>query len=559
MASPFNIKKTTSVGRNGFDLSQRHLFGAVCGMLLPIMHEETLPGDSFKLRLDSFTRMRPMQTAAFARFKEYFDFYFVSKDTLWPYYNAMVVNNNEPQSLPNLGTSVPQQVPCYNNMELKSWLANQTSIQYDDMDVPFDYGTTTLYDLLGCGDIQRANLGHSDMLLSLLPWAAYQRIYADFYRNPQWERRDPVSYNLRSFYNTTNQLSEFDARANMFKIRYSNWHKDYFMGLYPTQQFGDVSVVSSPNLMVTGNLTQNVTANVSAQPGELKNRLFANNSSFGYPAINSMMSIIDLRRAQALQRLKEVTMTNGSSMYQQVKAHYGFELPEGRKDAPEFIGSFDNSVVINSVDAHEYSNDGSTNSTSPAQQFGKASSASNIEKSIDFTAKDFGYIFCIYHVEPLLEYSALGIKRSNTKLSAADEFIPEFDKIGFGSLQSYELLAPNGGTTEVTPFTLGYSSRYLDLKASYDRIHGSFMKRDFGSTDEAWAVGLGRNILTERLQTKNLDFRFFKVDPYITNTIMQVEFNDSDISGLLGCEPFMVAADFNIFKTSNMSVDSLPY
>lgn len=563
MASPFNIKKTTSVGRNGFDLSQRHLFGAVCGMLLPIMHEETLPGDSFKLRLDSFTRMRPMQTAAFARFKEYYDFYFVSKDTLWPYYNAMVVNNNEPQSLPNLGTSVPQQVPCFNNMDLKSWLSNQTSIQYDDMDVPFDYGTTTLYDLLGCGDIQRADLGNSNMLLSLLPWAAYQRIYADFYRNPQWERRDPVSYNLRSFYNTTNQLSEFDARANMFKMRYSNWHKDYFMGLYPTQQFGDVSVVSSHGLSLTQN--GSTTAQSTQRAVSVSSSGVVGAYTFSYGAnqptydVSTDISIIDLRRAQALQRLKEVTMTNGSSMYQQVKAHYGFELPEGRKDAPEFIGSFDNSVVINSVDAHEYSNDGSTNTTSPAQQFGKATSASNIEKSIDFTAKDFGYIFCIYHVEPLLEYSALGIKRSNTKLSAADEFIPEFDKIGFGSLQSYELLAPNAGTTEVTPFTLGYSSRYLDLKASYDRIHGSFMKRDLGKTDEAWAVGLGRNILTERLQTKNLDFRFFKVDPFITNTIMQVEFNDSDISGLLGYEPFMVAADFNIYKTSNMSVDSLPY
>ena len=562
MATPFNIKKTTQVGRNGFDLSQRHLFGAVPGMLLPIMYEDTLPGDSFKLGLDSFTRMRPMQTAAFARFKEYFDFFFVSKDTLWPYYNAMVVNNNEPQQLPNAGsTSVPSVVPNMLMADLLRWVREQTAATNDDMDVPFAYGTVTLGDLLGLGDLWRASFdeGQENLAVSLLPWCCYQRIYADYYRNPQWERRDVLSYNLRNFYGDTNRISlgagDFDRRVNMFKMRYANWHKDYFMGLYPSQQFGDVSVVSVDPLVKGYNSTYNsaIYNTGTNQSGRLPGQLINAYNDL----VTSELSIIDLRRAQALQRLKEVTMTNGSSMYQQVKAHFGFELPEGRKDAAEYIGGFDNVVVIDDVDATA-SGSNTDQTSSVGQIFGKARAASDPNKVLDFTAKDFGYIMCIYHVEPLLDYSALGIKHSNLILTSADEFTPEFDKIGFGSLQSFELLAPNSQLTLFNSFTMGYTSRYLDRKVSYDRLHGSFMHRDIGNTDESWAVGLGRGVLNDRLQTGNLDFRFFKVDPYIANNIMQVTFEDADIGGLVGFEPFMVKASFNIYKSSNMSVDSLP-
>lgn len=570
MSSPFNIKKTTQVGRNGFDLSQRHLFGAACGMLLPIMHEETLPGDSFKLRLDSFTRMRPLNTAAFARFKENFDFYWCSKDTLWPYYNSMVVNNNEPQTLPVVSqTNVPQELP---SIEIGSLVSHLYSLRntIGDMGANRESESAILFDLLGLGSywsyVDGVDNSNQQTLVSLLPWCLYQRIYADFYRNPQWERRDVVSYNLRNFYNSVNHLSgsSISERSNMFKMRYVNWRKDYFMGLYPSQQFGDVSVVSSVSKLQTLSGTAPGSAQaVYARPSGSPSNVGNSGGTTNYQIVNDM-SIIDLRRAQALQRLKEVTMTNGSSMYQQVKAHYGFELPEGRKDAPQFIGSFDNVVTINDVDATAAGSDGSS-TTMAGQIYGKATAASDLRKVIDFTAKDFGYIMCIYHVEPLLEYDACGIKRSNLKLSASDEFIPEFDKIGFGSLTAQELIREGADNTDYSR-ELGFTSRYLDLKASYDRVHGSFMR--VGSqnrTDQSWTVALDAQTLRDIVwhETNSIDWRFFKVNPFVTNNLMQVKLSVPDSENpderIAGYEPFMVSANFGIYKTSNMSVDSLPY
>lgn len=576
MSSPFNIKKTTQVGRNGFDLSQRHLFGACCGMLLPIMHEETLPGDSFKLRLDSFTRMRPLNTAAFARFKENFDFYWCSKDTLWPYYNSMVVNNNEPQAMPVVSqTNVPQELP---SISLGSLTQHFYSLRntIGDMGANRESESAILFDFLGLGSywsyVSEASSTSPDTLVSLLPWCLYQRIYADFYRYPHWERRDVVSYNLRNFYNSVNRLSgsSIAERTNMFKMRYANWRKDYFMGLYPSQQFGDVSVIP---IYGNGNIQINSDQQTSSQPAYWTgNGNLGVNGSYRRITLQTPQgdsngigtSIIDLRRAQALQRLKEVTMTNGSSMYQQVKAHYGFELPEGRKDAPQFIGSFDNVVTINDVDATAAGSDGNT-TTMAGQTYGKATAASDLRKTIDFTAKDFGYIMCIYHVEPLLEYDACGIKRSNLKLSASDEFIPEFDKIGFGSITAQELIREGLANLDYSR-ELGFTSRYLDLKASYDRVHGSFMR--VGSqnrTDQSWTVALDAKTLRDIVwhETNSLDWRFFKVNPFITNNLMQVQLNVPDSENpderIAGYEPFMVSANFGIYKTSNMSVDSLPY
>lgn len=577
MSSPFNIKKTTDVGRNGFDLSQRHLFAAAPGMLLPIMHESTLPGDSFKLRLDSFTRMRPLNTAAFARFKEYYDFYWCSKDTLWPYYNAMVVNNNEPQPLPdNVQTSTPQEVPCFKDIDLFDLCSNNNNY-FDDFNLPYNATSAILFDLLGCGNMNvLANRDDSAVTyqgtyLSALPWAMYQRVYADFYRNPQWERRDVASYNLRPFFGTTNRmssarLSNFD---HMFKMRYANWNKDYFMGLYPTQQFGDVSVVSGVS---TGmHLGDSVSGNTTSRPlaygaGVLGARASSTNGVTNVAIIDSEFSIVDLRRAQALQRWKEVTMTNGSSMYQQVKAHFGFELPEGRKDAPQYIGGFDNVVVINDIDASSAGTNSANESTMAGEVYGKAAAASDPNKTIDFTAKDFGYIMCIYHVEPFLEYDSTGIKKSNTCLSAADEYIPEFDKIGFGRVNLQELLVPSfQNQNHENSSLLGYSSRYLDYKTSYDRVHQGFTQ--IGSNpvnDKAWTIALDYNYLNRYLGNLStgdsiLDYRFFKVPPTIANNIMQVVLDyDATYYGITSL-PFMISANISIFKSSNMSVDSLPY
>ena len=76
-----SLKNKTS--RNGFDLSSKRNFTAKAGELLPVRCWEILPADSWSIDLKSFTRTQPLNTAAFARMREYYDFYFVPYDLLW--------------------------------------------------------------------------------------------------------------------------------------------------------------------------------------------------------------------------------------------------------------------------------------------------------------------------------------------------------------------------------------------------------------------------------------------------------------------------------------------
>ena len=84
MANVMSLKSIRNKpSRNGFDLSLKKNFTAKAGELLPVMVKEVLPGDTFKINLKAFTRTQPVNTAAFARIREYYDFFFVPYDLLW--------------------------------------------------------------------------------------------------------------------------------------------------------------------------------------------------------------------------------------------------------------------------------------------------------------------------------------------------------------------------------------------------------------------------------------------------------------------------------------------
>ena len=72
-----SLKLKNHVHRNGFDLSFKNCFTAKAGELLPIMCKEVIPGDKFDIDLSSLSRSMPVDSAAYTRLREYFDFYFV--------------------------------------------------------------------------------------------------------------------------------------------------------------------------------------------------------------------------------------------------------------------------------------------------------------------------------------------------------------------------------------------------------------------------------------------------------------------------------------------------
>ena len=71
-------KLKNNPSRNGFDLSRKFAFTAKVAELLPVECIECIPGDSFTINKQHFTRTMPVNTSAYTRMREYYDWFFVA-------------------------------------------------------------------------------------------------------------------------------------------------------------------------------------------------------------------------------------------------------------------------------------------------------------------------------------------------------------------------------------------------------------------------------------------------------------------------------------------------
>lgn len=282
----------------GFDIGSKNLFTAKVGELLPIYWDMAIPDCDYDIDLAYFTRTRPVQTAAYTRVREYFDFYAVPCDLLWKSFDSAVVQMGEiaPAQAKTLldpltvGTDIPW---CYLlDLSRACYYSGGSTPLGTTVTVPSGYGNIfkfnrgdTVFKLLSYlnyGNIVapvESGVGSStsrwwntsftssavqnysqkyenNNAVSLFPLLAYQKIYQDFFRWSQWEIADPTSYNVDYYTGSGNLFgpsglfssipanNDYWKRDNMFSLRYCNWNKDMFMGLLPNSQFGDVAVVN---------------------------------------------------------------------------------------------------------------------------------------------------------------------------------------------------------------------------------------------------------------------------------------------------------------------------
>ena len=86
--------------------------------------------------------------------------------------------------------------------------------------------------------------------MSVFRFAAYQKVYQDFYRNPYWEPANASAFNFDDFFNKTlAQSANADRLNHLFQLRYRNWTKDFFTSVQPSFQ-GAPFVTSSVNMEI---------------------------------------------------------------------------------------------------------------------------------------------------------------------------------------------------------------------------------------------------------------------------------------------------------------------
>ena len=158
MKNLFNSIKLTKPKSNSFDLSHDVKLSTQMGQLTPILTLECVPGDRFKLGCESLVRFAPLIAPVMHRMDVTMHYFFVPNRILWSNWEKFITDANSGLVAPFVQSNIFE--PQYANPS-QSANASKTA------------------DYLG---LPTPSNGSSNTNISALPFAAYQCIYNEYYR-----------------------------------------------------------------------------------------------------------------------------------------------------------------------------------------------------------------------------------------------------------------------------------------------------------------------------------------------------------------------------------------
>ena len=605
--------------RSGFDIGRKNAFTAKVGELLPVYWDISMPGDKYKFNVEYFTRTQPVETSAYTRLREYFDFYAVPLRLLWksaPSVLTQMQDINQIQALSltqnlSLGTYLPS-LPLDFLDNVLYRLANNSITPGNSQAFTNSFGfyrsdlTYKLLSYLGYGNFVKnvttsgsrwwsTSLKNTDdsssytqqyvqnNYVNLFPLLAYQKIYQDFFRWSQWEYSNPSSYNVDYYTGDSPKLvdsipplsnTSFWKSDTMFDLKYCNWNKDMLMGVLPNSQFGDVAVINVENtkgsipssvflkspdgkasseVITTGSYNAPLTPISLAAKGASTSNIIPSGSTLqvDLSTLQSQFTVLALRQAEALQRWKEISQSGDSDYREQIRKHFGVNLPQALSNMCTYIGGISRNLDISEVVNNNLATEGDT-----AVIAGKGVGAGN--GSFTYTTDEHCVVMCIYHAVPLLDYSITGQDGQLLVTDAESLPIPEFDNIGMEVLPMTQIFNSSLATA-FNLFNAGYNPRYFNWKTKLDVINGAFT-----TTLKSWVSPVTESLLsgwarfggsTPNSSTKvALNYKFFKVNPSVLDPIFGVNADstwDTDqllVNSYIGC-----------YVARNLSRDGVPY
>lgn len=465
-----DIKNTPR--RSGFDLSNKCVFTAKVGELLPIYWKFCLPGDKFNISQEWFARTQPVDTSAFTRIREYYEWFFVPLHLLYRNSNEAIMSmENQPNYAASSSASISfnRNLPWIDLATINTAIGNvQSSASPNNFfGLARSEGFKKLVSYLGYGETSPEKYV-DNLRCSAFPLYAYQKIYQDYYRHSQWEKSKPWTYNC-DFWNgedSTPVASSVDLftqspNDSVFELRYANWNKDLWMGSLPNSQFGDVAAVSvgfdtsSAKVTISGTArVRGMLPVVNAQENGtmVENQVAIRGRVEGAPSNGQTVTVYpngnsDSARpylfAQATDKspisgVSDPASISGSSLtgalagsinaqfsVLQLRAAEALQKwkeiaqANGQNYAAQVKAHF--GVSTNPMQSHRSTRicgfDGSidisavenTNLTSDEAIIrGKGLGGQRINDPSNFTCTEHGIIMCIYHATPLLDYVPTG-------------------------------------------------------------------------------------------------------------------------------------------------------
>lgn len=442
----FNSVKMTRENRNLFDLSHDVKLSMNMGELVPIMCTECVPGDKFNISCESLIRFAPMVAPIMHRVDVTMHYFFVPNRIVWPNWEKYATNTPLNDVTPDL--------PAF------------PTIGIDNLSY------TRLCDYFGL-----PNPGTTGGTISAIPFAAYAKIYNEYYRDQNLI--DPIIDTLVDGDNNANQ-------ASLFAMRRRAWEHDYFTAALPFAQKGQavdlpIGAIGSDTPVYLNSGTPGTTNITATNPTEVRNALSLDpdvNPNELYAATTGeeveATTINDLRIAMRLQEWLEKAARGGSRYIENIKVMFGISSSDKRLQRPEYITGVKSPVKISEV-----LNTTGTDDSPQGNMAGHGVSVVSGQYG-NYFCEEHGYIIGIMSVMPKTAYQN-GYPKHFLKVNDPFElYWPSFAHLGEQPVMNIEVHAEHTDYDGV----FGYVPRYAEYKFEQNRVAG-----DFRNTLDFWHMG----------------------------------------------------------------------
>jgi len=488
---------------NKFNLSHERKLTMNMGDLVPILFEEVLPGDKFRVSPEILIRLAPMLAPVYARCNAKVEFFFVPERLVWNEFENHITGGPD-------GTLNPP-LPYFPVSDANKHLLAKGSLA-DYMGIPPQADVPVI----------APNMG-----FTVQGFRAYQLIWDNYYRDQNLQPSLNISL-------AGGPVSDLELEKIM-TLRKRAWEKDYFTSALPWAQRGGAVEIplagGTVNYMPTSKVYQTsgapppgpgdklVSGGVTAEDlylddgtGTNKSGRIENIEDIELEAV----TINELRRAVRLQEWLEKNARGGARYIEQILSHFGVRSSDARLQRPEFLGGGRTPVVISEV--LSTFQDPADAGNPQGNMSGHGISVGN-QNGFSRRFEEHGYIIGVLSVLPRTSYQQ-GLPRKFVRFDKFDRFWPEFAHLGEQEIHDSEIFWDAADNVRYNT-TFGYQSRYAEYKFGQSTSHGDFrdslafwtMTRIFGA----------RPNLNEQFITSDPTQRIFAVeDPSVHKLWVQV-------------------------------------
>ena len=453
-------------GRTFFNLSYSKKFNCDMGKLIPIMCDEVVPGDVFKIGNDFTIRFEPLISPVmediYARVLYFFVPYrLLKRDCLGDMNGAGSVNGD--------------------TFDWEDFLAQgkdgKTITQVLPRWIPTKNTKYSLWDYLGFP----VGISPAGAYPLNFPREAYNFVWNEWFRNENID--DEVSLD----------------NEDILNIR---WNRDYFTAALPFQQKGTAPVLSGDilyegsddyyhpvNIFSTYNSGQQPLA-VAVGGSSVATALVNGNKELYHVAAGTVSSnggispkdgasqvvyggfnIAQLRLCVQTQKWLERNARAGTRYTELLRSHFGVSPTDARLDRPEYIGGSKTPIIVSEVLQTSAS---PLDGESGSPQGTMAGHGISIDRNYvaKYRVEEYGLILGLLCVAPKHGYGGQGINRQWLRRDRLDFYFPEFAHLSEQGIETAEIYATDSEANNTDLF--GYIGRYDEMRHKQDMCCADF-------------------------------------------------------------------------------------